>query len=342
MSIYTDSNTAQLAYKIDSATDAAGVTAGELKPFNVLSDTMKPGIEVKTSEDIRDDGQYSSARTVGGSSSGGVNCNFRYGEYDDFLAAAFRNDWEEDTADASGKTYYLWNGNKKVPFLLERRIKRIDEVGETINDYRRFYSQFLSSMTLNLPNKDFVQMSLNFMGLGFEYAEANAELDPEAGKLAGMTYAARPNTDPFDSSNSITAVVVRNQAGVSYDLVMEQGSVEFNSNLREDNAISYSYAANIGFGRFRCSPTGTFYFRNQEVLDTMMKDEYVQLEITFAIDGNSYELIMPYVKIMQNDEELSQVDTTMRSPLNMQAFPKTVDIMGAPTSLTAYIKRVAA
>ena len=342
MSIYTDSNTAQLAYKIDSATAAADVEAGQLTPFNVLSDTMKPGIEVKTSEDIRDDGQYSSARTVGGSAAGGVNCNFRYGEYDDFLSAAFRNDWEEDTADVSGKTHFLWNGNKKVPFLLERRIKRIDEVGETINDYRRFYSQFLSSMTLNLPNKDFVQMSLNFMGLGFEYAEANAELDAEAGKLTGITYGTRPNTDPFDSSNSITAVTVRNQAGTSYDLVMEQGAIEFNSNLREDNAVGYSYAANVGFGRFRCSPTGTFYFRNQEVLDTMMKDEYVALEFVFEIDGNKYEVVMPYVKIMQNDEELSQVDTTMRSPLNMQAFPKTVEIMGEQRSVTAFIKRVAA
>lgn len=342
MSIYTDSNTAQLAYKLDAATKAADVTPGQLKPVNVLSDTMKPGIEVKTSEDIRDDGQYSSARTVGGSSAGGVNANFRYGEYDDFLSAAFRNDWEEDTADASGKTHYLWNGNKKISFLLERRLKRVDEVGETINDFRRFFSQFLSSATLNLPNKDFVQLSMNFMGRGFQYDEANAELDVNAGGLTGVTYAARPNTDPFDSSNSVTSLTVKSQAGVDYDLVMEQGSIEFNSNLREDNAVSHGYAANIGFGRFRCSPTGTFYFRNQQVLDAMMKDEYLSIEMAFEIDGNAYELVMPYVKIMQNDEELSQVDTTMRSPLNMQAFPKTVTVMGVTRSITAYIKRVAA
>lgn len=185
-------------------------------------------------------------------------------------------------------------------------------------------------------------MNLNFMGLGFEYAEANAELDPEAGKLTGITYAARPNTDPFDSSNSITSMVIRDQQGNDYKLVMEQGAIEFNSNLREDNAVSHNYAANIGFGRFRCSPTGTFYFRDQQVLDTMMKDEYVSIELKFEMAGNSYELHMPYVKIMQNDEELPQVDTTMRSPLNMQAFPKTVEIMGVQRSLTAYIKRVAA
>jgi hypothetical protein len=342
MSIYTDSNTAQLAYKIDSATKAADVTTGQMKPLNVLSDTLKPSIEVKTSDDIRDDGQYSSARTVGGSAAGGVNCNFRYGEYDDFLAAAFRNDWTADTTDASGKTHFLWNGNKKVPFLLERRFRRVGVAPALVNDYRRFYSQFLSSMTINLPNKDFVQMSLNFMGLGFEYSEAAAGVNGEGGKLTGITYTARPNTDPFDSSNSITALHIRNQSGVSYQLVMEQGAIEFNSNLREDNAVGHGYAANIGFGRFRCSPSGTFYFRNQEVLDTMMKDQYVQMEVTFEMGGNKYEVYMPYVKIMQNDEELSQVDTTMRSPLNMQAFPKNVTILGASRSVTAYIKRVAA
>jgi hypothetical protein len=341
MSIYTDSSSAQLAYKISAAKTPAEVGTGSLKVINVLNDTLKAGIEAKTSEDLRDDGQYSAARTIGGSAGGGINTNFRYGEYDDFLSAAFRNDWVEDSSDASGKTHYLWNAKKKIPFFFERRVK-IDNGATITNDYRRFFSQFLSSLTITIPTKDFVQMSANFMGLNFDYAEADATSNSEAGKLAGVTYTPITNSDPFDSANSITGLRLKRQDGTDLQLVMEQGSIEFNSNLREDPGAGFRYSANVGFGRFRCSPTGTFYFRNQQVLDLMMRDQYVIFEMTFVIDGNTYELVMPYVKIMQNDEELPTVDTTMRSPLTMQAFPKTVTIMGAPVSLTAYIKRVAA
>lgn len=339
---YTDSNTSQLAYAIDAATKLDDLTATELKPINILNDNLKPTISAKTSDDIRDDGQYSTARTMGGSAGGAVNMNFRYGEYDDFLRAAFRNDWVEDTADATGKTHVLWNGLEKVPFFFERKLKRLDDAGNEWNDFRRFFCQYLSTATLNLPSEDWVSLNTNFLGLGFEYAEADASVDPKAGEIAGITYAVRGNSDPIDSSNSIPSLIVKDENGVSMDLVLEQGSVEFNSNLREDKAVGHRFSANIGFGRFGCMLNGTFYFRNQGVLDAMWNDKNLSVEITFSVNGNSYTLVMPAVRVMQNDEDVPQVDTTMRSPVQMQAFPKTVTVAGEQVNCTAYLVRVAA
>jgi hypothetical protein len=60
------------------------------------------------------------------------------------------------------------------------------------------------------------------------------------------------------------------------------------------------------------------------------------------VNGNAYTLVMPAVRVMQNDEDVPQVDVTMRSPVQMQAFPKTVTIAGQSVNCTAYLVRVAA
>lgn len=341
MSIYTDSNTAQLAYARSGATKAEDVTVTELKPLNVLSDTFTPEIQTETSDDIRDDGQYSVSRNVGGSAGGDVSVNFRFNEYDDFLAAAFRNEWVTNSTDPD--VSYLWNGTTKIPFLFERRLKRLNDDGtQTWNDYRRFYSQYLGSMNLDLSAKSFISSSMTFMGLGFENSEADATSDPLAGKLATVTsYAARGSNDPFDASNSVAGLTVKNSACEDLMLVMEQGTVEFSSDLREDDAVGHRYAANIGFSRFMASLDGTFYFRDQQVLNAMMNDDDLQVQFTLQDGDNLYEVTFPRMRVMSNGEEIGGVDETLRTPANLQAFPADVDIDGTVRNVTCWIRRVA-
>lgn len=339
---FTDSNASQLAYAVDPAKKAADVVATVLKPINITSDTLKPGIESKTSEDIRDDSQYSTARTVGGSVAGGVNANWRFEDYDDILLAAMRQTaWLTDSTDGTGKTTYIVNGRAKVPFLFERRLRVINDAGIEINDYRRFYSNFLSSMTIGMNNKDWVTLTSNFIGLGFENSEAVATGDETAGKLPGITYDTISASDPFDTSNSVTSLIVKNGAGVDMNMVMEQGSIELNNNTREDAGVANKYAVNVGFGRFKASLSGTFYFRNQDMLDAMLTDANLSIEVTFSNATGSYTLVIPRLRVSQDDEEPGQVDTTMRASITAQGFPEDVVIDGITYNCTAYIVKVA-
>lgn len=340
MSIYTDSNTAQLAYARSGATKSEDVTVTQLIPLNVLSDTFTPEIQTGTSDDIRDDGQYSISRNLGGSSGGDASINLRFGEYDDFLAAALRNEWVPHSVDPD--VAYLWNGTTKIPFLFERRLKRLNDAGdETWNDYRRFFSQFLGSMSIDLSAKSFISASLTFMGLGFENSEANATADPLAGKLPTVTtYLPRGSNDPFDASNSVSGLTVKNSACEDMMLVLEQGSVDFSSDLREDDAVGHRYAANIGFSRFMATLDGTFYFRDQAVLNAMMNDEDLQVQFTLEDGDNLYQVTFPRMRVMSNGEEIGGVDETLRTPANLQAFPADVEIDGVTRNVTCWIKRV--
>lgn len=341
MSIYTDSNTAQLAYARSGATEAAEVTATKLNPLNVLSDTLSPEIQTGTSDDIRDDGQYSVARNLGGSVGGDVSVNLRFGEYDDFLAAALRNEWEPHSTDPD--VAYLWNGIKKIPFLLERRLRRLNDAGDqTWNDYRRFYNQHLGSMSIELSAKSFVSASMTFMGTGFENTEVNATADPLAGKLPTVVeYGARGSNDPFDASNSVSGLTIKDKDCNDLMLVMEQGTVQFSSDLREDDAVGHRYAANIGFSRFMATLDGTYYFRDQSVLDAMMNNEDLQVQFTLEDEGNLYQVTFPRMRVMSNGEEIGGVDETLRTPANLQAFPADVEIDGTVRNVTCWIKRVA-
>ena len=341
MSIYTDSNTAQLAYARSGAIKSEDVTVTELTPLNVLSDTLTPEIQTETSDDIRDDGQYSISRNVGGSVGGDVNVNLRFGEYDDFLAAALRNEWEPHSTDSD--VAYLWNGVKKIPFLLERRLRRLNDAGdETWNDYRRFYNQHLGSMNIDLSAKSFVSASMTFMGTGFENTEVDATADPLAGKLPTVVeYGARGSNDPFDASNSVSGLTIKDKNCDDLMLVMEQGSVQFSSDLREDDAVGHRYAANIGFSRFMATLDGTYYFRDQSVLNAMMNDEDLQVQFTLEDEGNLYQVTFPRMRVMSNGEEIGGVDETLRTPANLQAFPADVEIDGVTRNVTCWIKRVA-
>lgn len=340
MSIYTDSNTAQLAYARSGATKSEDVTVTQLIPLNVLSDTLTPEIQTETSDDIRDDGQYSISRNVGGSAGGDVSVNLRFGEYDDFLAAALRNEWVPHSVDPD--VSYLWNGVKKIPFLLERRLRRLNDAGdETWNDYRRFFSQFLGNMSIDLSAKSFISASMTFMGLGFENSEANATADPLAGKLPTVTtYLPRGSNDPFDASNSVSGLTVKDKDCNDMMLVLEQGSVDFSSDLREDDAVGHRYAANIGFSRFLATLDGTFYFRDQSVLNAMMNDEDLQVQFTLQDGDNLYQVTFPRMRVMSNGEEIGGVDETLRTPANLQAFPADVEINGVTRNVTCWIKRV--
>lgn len=339
MTTFSSTNTSQVAYAIDKAKTVAEITATELQPLNILTSSLKPAMESKTDDSIRPDGQFGISKVVGASCGGDLTFNLRFEEYDDFFRGALRNDWITDTSDSKRK--YLYNGNKQIPFLFEQRTARTEENANITNDYRRFLSHFLTSMSMELAAKDFVATTASFNGINFALAEADATLDPTAGQLPTVTsYGDFNPRDPFDASNSLDMLVFKDKTCTTLPIVLETGSLTFDSNTREDSAVGHKYAANIGMGRLAVTLDGTLYYSGQQVIKALMGDENLSLQFRLSDGFDVYIITLPRLRLMTDDEDLSAgVDNTLKTPFTAQAFPTDVIINGDTVSATVLIEK---
>jgi hypothetical protein len=340
MTTFSSSNTAQIAYAIDKAKEIGDVTATKLQPLNILTSSLKPAMESKTDDSIRPDGQFGISKVVGASCGGDLTFNLRFEEYDDFLRGALRNDWVQDSTDPKRK--YLYNGNQQIPFFFEQRVARTEENLTTVtNDFRRFLSHFLTTFSVELAAKDFVSATASFNGLNFALAEADATSNPEAGKLPTVaTYGDFNPRDPFDASNSLDMLVFKDKNCNTLPIVLETGSLTFDSNTREDAAVGHKYAANIGLGRLAVTLDGTLYYSGQQVIKALMGDENLSLQFRLTDGFDVYIITLPKLRVMTDDEDLSAgVDNTLKTPFTAQAFPTDVVINGNSVSATVLIEK---
>ena len=120
---------------------------------------------------------------------GDINAEFRYGTYDDLIAANAYNAWVVDTP-AVGSDTITFGGTTKKTFSILR--------GYTdVNNYHTFSGMFVNTFNITIPESGIVTTTFGMIGL-----------DRVAGSVAPVGAVTTPTlTDPF-SSVSVTDIQI--------------------------------------------------------------------------------------------------------------------------------------
>lgn len=342
MADFADTSQSQVALAKETAAAVAGVTATALQVIPITSESLKSSQTAIVDDAVTADRQYSDSKVVGGNSGGGLSMNMKWSEFDNLLASLFGSTWADDPTDVVNTTEYLYNGLVKDEYLIEKRLKAVHDDGKTWNHFIRMYNQRIASGTIDIKPKGYVSLGLNFVGKGVDSAQADANADVNAGKIASVaSYTAPTSAALIDGSNSIASAVLKDSTDTDISAVFQGISINIDNQLREDDAVGSIYAAGIGAGRFKCTVDADIYFKDFKVMSDFLSDKSMKLSVIVdGPTGDTFELMLNNLKVQEEDTNISGADATLVQKVKFQAFPFDHTFNGNTTSVTAVIKRV--
>lgn len=227
------------------------------------------------------------------SSSGTLNTEFAYADFDYLLQSLMFNSWDDDV---------LVIGTAHKPFTIER--KQSD-----INTLRRYPGCLVNTLALTATPNAIVTADFGIMGASVLY---------DATAITGATYTEPANNDPFDSTGenaTLTATILVN--GVASNAVT---SVSLNM----DNGISQSHVYGqrgvAASGSTNAATTGsiTFLYQDEDLSQMFYDNADISLEFTLSGAAGAYTFLLPRIKF--TSEALAEADAFQALTFNYTAF----------------------
>lgn len=204
--------------------------------------------------------------------SGSARGKLIYGEYDDFFASLFQDDWS---------TNVLVNGQKQIAMTIEQAIPA--GAGAASLHYLRFKGVEVVTGRLNLTAGEDATVELDLIGAGSDNAASAI--------LAGATYAPPTETAIIGSGSDIGTITM---TGFSLDC-MESCVIDFGVSSKEEQPrISSDDACGITRGVMRPVITGRFY----------VEDEFLDIYNAARNGGADFALTIPIGKVATKKYEL--------------------------------------
>lgn len=227
------------------------------------------------------------------SSTGTLNTEFAYADFDLLLQSLLFNSWAGDV---------LTIGTTKRPFTLER--KQYD-----INTLRRAPGCLVNSLALTAAPNDIVSADFGIMGATVLYNQA---------PITGATYSEPDNNDPFDSTGesfTLTATITVN--GVASNAVT---SVSLNMDNGISHAHVYGQRSVAASGSTNAATTGsiTFLYQNEDLSQMFYDHSDVELEFTLSGQGGAYTFLLPRIKF--TSEAIAEADAFQALTFDFTAY----------------------
>lgn len=174
------------------------------------------------------------------------------------------------------------NGNTQITYSIEKKI-----IGDPTSYYRAFTGMMVNSLSYDIPTRDKVSCSFDFLG----YQADNPS------STIGTGYTAKSDDEMIDSSHNL--VVFFDGVQKTYTSM----NLNIANNLREQGVIGSEALGGIGDGVQDVTATTGLYFENDDDFNLMKNNTEFMLTLMFKDDdGNEKVVSLPHAKYLDPDE----------------------------------------
>lgn len=230
-------------------------------------DTLNNTTELTKSETIADTRLATAGMVTSAQASGDVDVEFIKSTYDDLIAAAAFNDWNENVLTFGGNTQKL--------FAIE---KNFSDVGQ----YHYWSGMAVDKWSLTIPDSGFIKMQFSFVGSGYEN-----------GLSAYATTPTPSPTSPKASSISVDSITINGEdlKGVACVTAFD---FSVTNNLERQNCIGsglYGAKNMEKMADMEGSLTIAYGQKAQSILNNQLTGTTVSLQAVIKFpDGSKYTL----------------------------------------------------
>jgi hypothetical protein len=279
------------------------------------SETLAYNANVVESPEMDPSGQLRDSIFVGASSAGAVEFPLtRHEWFHDMLMAAFRNDFgvgtlAEDIVTPGTFVQRAVAANELIPgktLIMYAAQKRFDTPTGLV--YHLFDRVGVNSLALRVQPNEILSGSVQLMGGKMTATEA---------EIAGTpTFADPGQYKPFTSPN-VTQVTIE---GMTLAQCFNSLTLNFASNLRGIPCIGLESDKTKGLGRFVPTIEGTTYFTNNEHVDALLAQTFLEVTITLTDgSGNIYEFYYPKCKLVTAPVTTPGTNQDVMQPISLRA-----------------------
>lgn len=217
------------------------------------------------SAELRSDAQIVDMRMGANQVSGDIGIELSYGEYDDFLAAAVRGTWSENTLKAGTEVPY---------FTIER-------VFNDIKQYQVFKGCAVNTFNLSIQSNAIVTGTIGVVG--------------KSSAISGTTIATSTSTSSMHSPlDSFSGALTENDLPIATITGIE---LNINNGINPAFVIGSPDAAALLPARINVSGRVSAYFSDLTLLNKFINEEESNLAITLGPEeGPSYKIVLPRIK----------------------------------------------
>lgn len=257
------------------------------------SETLAFAPTVVESPELDPSGQLRDSILVGSGSTGNVEFPLvRSDWFHAMLAAVFRSDWGEGmVSDETAPGVFsapravladeLIPGREVHMFDVEKLFATPDAPS-----YHVFRRNAVGSLALRVVPNDLLTGTVALLG---------SEMETAATPLAGATYPDPGTYRPFTSPN----VTEASMSGVTNVQCFNGITLTFNSNVRSVPCVGTLADREKALGRFVPTVDGTTYFTDNEHLEALIDQRWIQMTVTLTDgSGNAYEFFYPRLKFI--------------------------------------------
>jgi hypothetical protein len=238
------------------------------KSIPMTGESIDAALSSTISEEITTARSYSNSIVTSGEVTGSFNFEASPNEaFFDFLICALQNSAKlsvESTGTAWANAAHITNGSTKHCLALMKRVQKTT----TTWDFYVFRGVQIGSMSLEMSPGSLMSGTCNLMGI---------RPDPvleDAAKPAGWTLTPTTAAPLISAVGSDQTIQLQDNGGTPLTLTMQNVSLSFDNQLRQQQAIGqgHAFAAGIGSGRFMASLSASVYYQDAAIYDALLND----------------------------------------------------------------------
>lgn len=296
--IFVRSDGTQLAFVKETKWGETPATPA-FQVARITGESLGINRETATSSELRADRNVTDQIPVSGGASGGINFEFSYGAFDDFIASLLYSDWQSNT---------ITNGIKQNSMTIEKRFYHgTDGGGAPLYEYFRFRGMIANTMELSVTASEIITGSFDMMGLGGEVSATG---------FTGGTYNPAAGADVLSASEHVGDLAMSGLVSPKLRTI----GLTMTNNLAGANVIGSMDYADIGAGRFGVSGNLEAYFETRHIYEKFLNGEAVGLELMLGkTSGQRYKLVLPKVKFSSGEVLAGSANEYVMCKMGFQA-----------------------
>jgi len=218
--------------------------------------------------------------------------------------------WASDTNASSTLQIFmgesLVNGTTPKSYSVERQFQ--DHASPT---YELFNGMRVNTVSVEFESQSIMNATANFMGLDASMSTT---------RTAGATDVAAPTNEVLNTSSDVSGIDEGGAAVGDPNYVLD-GSIEFNNNLRRQNAVGSLGSVGIGYGEFNVTLTLNTYFSNATLAQKVISNAQSSFTLRTR-DGASHSFVMdfPAMKFSSGSPNVPGKNDDVTLSLEAQAY----------------------
>lgn len=291
---YGSSSEVSLWYTEDNDETTLWTDTLTWKSVPMTGEALDAALTSSISEEITTARSYSNSVLTQGEVSGSINFEAQPSDFFfDFLLAALQSSL--DMSIQTGGTAWAHNAaitNESTKKCLAF-VKRVQVSSTPTYDWYIFRGVQVSSLSLELAPGAIMTGACNIMGIKPETAQT-AQATPGTWTLTPTTGA------PLFSGTGSHTLEVRNSGGTDTGAVLQNLSISFDNQLRQQQAVGlgHPFAAGVGSGRFMASASASVYYQSPLIYNALINDSELKLYAELRnSDSDGINILLDKLKV---------------------------------------------